>query len=120
RQIRFTPLGADGQKSLADSTAVIVGCGALGTAQAALLARAGAGTLRLIDRDYVEESNLQRQLLYTEEDARAGLPKAEPPRRHLLEANSSIHVEARVADLDPESAEEHLSGADVILDGTDN
>lgn len=120
RQIRFTPLGAEGQQALGDSTAVIVGCGALGTAQAALLARAGVGRLRLIDRDYVEENNLQRQLLYTEDDARAGLPKAEAARRHLLEANSSVEVEARIADLDPESAEEHLAGADVILDGTDN
>ncbi len=120
RQIRFTPLGAEGQQALGDSIAVIVGCGALGTAQAALLARAGVGRLRLIDRDYVEESNLQRQLLYTEDDARAGLPKAEAARRHLVEANSSVEVEARIADLDPESAEEHLAGADVILDGTDN
>lgn len=120
RQIRFTPLGAEGQERLAAATAVIVGCGALGTAQAALLARAGVGKLRLIDRDYVEESNLQRQLLYTEEDARAGLPKAEAARRRLLEANSSVEVEARVADLDPESAADHLGGAGVILDGTDN
>ena len=120
RQIRFAPLGPEGQERLANATAVIVGCGALGTAQAALLTRAGVGTLRLIDRDYVEESNLQRQLLYTEEDARAGLPKAEAARRHLLEANSSVQIEARVSDLDPESAEDHLAGADVILDGTDN
>src|SRR6202012_4901432 len=120
RQIRFTPLGADGQKSLADSTAVIVGCGALGTVQAALLARAGVGTLRLIDRDYVEESNLQRQLLYTEEDARAGLPKAEAARRHLIDANSNSRVEAAIADLDSSSAAELLAGAQVILDGTDN
>ena len=120
RQIRFAPFGPEGQQQFADSTAVIVGCGALGTAQAALLARAGVGSLRLIDRDYVEESNLQRQLLYTEEDARAGLPKAEAARRHLLEANSSVRIEAHISDLDPESAAEHLTGAAVILDGTDN
>jgi molybdopterin/thiamine biosynthesis adenylyltransferase len=120
RQIRFAPLGPEGQQALARATAVIVGCGALGTVQAALLARAGVGTLRLIDRDYVEESNLQRQLLYTEEDARAGLPKAEAARRHLLEANSSVRIEAHVSDLDPESADEQLAGAGVILDGTDN
>src|SRR5580693_7672077 len=90
RQIRFIPFGPEGQQNLAAATAVIVGCGALGTVQASLLARAGLGTLRLIDRDYVEESNLQRQLLYTESDACQGLPKAEAARRHLLEANSSV------------------------------
>src|SRR5713101_7807532 len=86
RQTRFAPFGEDGQLRLGASTAVIVGCGALGSVQASLLARAGVGTLRLIDRDYVEESNLQRQILYTEEDARTGLPKAEAARRHLLAA----------------------------------
>ena len=119
RQIRFAPFGAEGQARLAASTAVIVGCGALGTVQAALLARAGVGTLRLIDRDYVEESNLQRQLLYTENDAFECLPKAEAARRHLLESNSAVNVEARVEDLNPDSAGELLR-ADVILDGTDN
>jgi molybdopterin-synthase adenylyltransferase len=120
RQIRFAPCGPEGQARLAASTAVIAGCGALGTIQAALLARAGVGTLRLIDRDYVEESNLQRQALYTEEDVRSGLPKAEAARRHLLAANSGISIEAFVADLNPDSADELLAGADVILDGTDN
>ena len=120
RQIRFAPFGPEGQESLSAATAVIVGCGALGTVQASLLARAGAGTIRLIDRDYVEESNLQRQLLYTEADARAGLPKAEAARRHLLEANSGVRVEAHVSDLNPENADDLLAGADVILDGTDN
>ena len=99
---------------------MIVGCGALGTVQATLLARAGVGTLRLIDRDYVEESNLQRQVLYTESDALAGLPKAEAARRHLLEANSDVTIEALVADLNPADVEELLGGADVVLDGTDN
>ena len=120
RQIRFAPFGAEGQKNLSAATAVIVGCGALGTVQASLLARAGAGTIRLIDRDYVEESNLQRQLLYTEADARQGLPKAEAARRHLIEANSEVRIEAHVSDLNPENAGELLSGAGVILDGTDN
>ena len=82
--------------------------------------RAGAGSIRLIDRDYVEESNLQRQLLYTEADARQGLPKAEAARRHLLEANSGVRIEAHVSDLNPENADDLLAGADVILDGTDN
>jgi molybdopterin/thiamine biosynthesis adenylyltransferase len=120
RQIRFAPFGAEGQDKLNASTAVIVGCGALGTVQAALLARAGAGTIHLIDRDYVEESNLQRQVLYTEADARQALPKAEAARRHLLEANSGIRIEAHVSDLNPENADDLLGAADVILDGTDN
>jgi molybdopterin/thiamine biosynthesis adenylyltransferase len=120
RQIRFAPLGKEGQKNLGAATAVIVGCGALGTVQASLLARAGLGTIRLIDRDYVEESNLQRQLLYTESDARQGLPKAEAARRHLLDANSGIRIETHVSDLNPENADDLLAGAGVILDGTDN
>jgi len=120
RQIRFAPFGAEAQERLAAATAVVVGCGALGTVQAALLARAGVGTIRLIDRDYVEESNLQRQLLYTEADAAAALPKAEAARRHLIEANSGIRVESHIADLNPEDAADLLAGAGVILDGTDN
>ena len=120
RQTRFAPFGAEGQERLSGATAVIAGCGALGTVQAALLARAGTGTIRLIDRDYVEESNLQRQMLYTEADARNALPKAEAARRHLAEANGDVRIEAHVADLNPENAEDLLSGAGVILDGTDN
>jgi adenylyltransferase/sulfurtransferase len=120
RQTRFSAFGVDGQERLGDATAVIVGCGALGSAQASLLARAGAGTLRLIDRDYVEESNLQRQVLYTESDAREALPKAEAARRHLTRVNSRIRVEAAIADLEPGTAEDLLAGAAVILDGTDN
>ncbi len=120
RQTRFTPFGTEGQERVSRSTAVIVGCGALGTVQAALLARAGVGTLRLIDRDYVEESNLQRQLLYTEQDAADALPKAEAARRRLAEANSTIRIEAHIADLNPEDAADLLGGADVILDATDN
>jgi adenylyltransferase/sulfurtransferase len=120
RQIRFIPFGPDGQKSLRGATAVIAGCGALGSVQASLLARAGVGTIHLIDRDYVERSNLQRQLLYTEADAAQALPKAEAARRHLLEANSGIRIEAHVSDLNPENADDLLAGAGVILDGTDN
>jgi adenylyltransferase/sulfurtransferase len=120
RQIRFEPFGPEGQEKLGTATAVIVGCGALGTVQASLLARAGTGTIRLIDRDYVEESNLHRQLLYTEADARDALPKAEAARRHLTEANSGIKVEAHVSDLNPENADELLGDADAILDATDN
>jgi molybdopterin-synthase adenylyltransferase len=120
RQIRFAPFGPEGQENLRGATAVVAGCGALGTVQASLLVRAGVGTIRLIDRDYVEENNLQRQLLYTEADARQGLPKAEAARRHLFEANSEVLIEANIADLNPENAGDLLSGAGVILDGTDN
>lgn len=120
RQTRFAPFGAEGQERLREATAVIVGCGALGTVQAALLARAGVGALRLVDRDYVEVSNLQRQILYTEADAEAGLPKAEAARRHLAAANAEVAIEAHIVDLDAGNAEELLGGADVILDGTDN
>lgn len=120
RQTRFAPFGPPGQEKLGAATAVIAGCGALGTVQASLLARAGAGTIVLIDRDYVEESNLQRQLLYTEADSREALPKAEAARRHLLEANSAIHIEAHIADLNPGNVDDLLAGADVILDATDN
>src|SRR6202012_5275432 len=105
RQTRFSAFGVDGQERLGQATAVIVGCGALGSVHASLLARAGVGRLRLIDRDYVEESNLQRQILYNEEDAAAGLPKAEAARRHLASANSTIKVEAVISDLNPENAE---------------
>jgi molybdopterin-synthase adenylyltransferase len=120
RQIRFAPFGPEGQEMLGRATAVIVGCGALGTVQASLLARAGVGRLRLIDRDYVEENNLQRQVLFTEADALMAMPKAEAARSHLLEANSALQVEAHVSDLNPENADDLLSGAQVILDGTDN
>lgn len=120
RQIRFEPFGPDGQARLARATAAIVGCGALGTVQVTLLARAGVGTLRLIDRDYVELSNLQRQVLYTESDAEAGLPKAEAARRHLADVNSEITIEAHVSDLDATNIDELLGGVDVILDATDN
>jgi len=120
RQTRFAPFGTEGQERLSRSTAVIVGCGALGTVQAALLARAGVGALRLVDRDYVEASNLQRQVLYTEADAETALPKAEAARRHLLAANSGVAIEAHISDLDASNADELLGGADVILDGTDN
>jgi adenylyltransferase/sulfurtransferase len=110
----------DGQERLGKSAAAIVGCGALGTVQAALLARAGVGRLRLIDRDFVEETNLQRQMLYTEDDARDAMPKAEAARRHLLEANSRVEIEAAIADLNSESVDDLLGGVDVILDATDN
>jgi molybdopterin/thiamine biosynthesis adenylyltransferase len=120
RQIRFSPIGEGGQARIRKSLVAIVGCGALGSFQAEALARAGVGRLRLIDRDFVEFSNLQRQFLFDESDAREGLPKAVAAARRLSEVNSEIDVEAMVADLTPSNAEELLEGVDLILDGTDN
>src|SRR5271168_562493 len=120
RQILFAPLGEEGQKRLLESRAVIVGCGALGTVVAGLLARSGVGRLRIIDRDFVELSNLQRQTLFEEADARDALPKAVAAERRLRAANSGIEIEGVVADLTPENVAEWLDGFALILDGTDN
>ena len=120
RQILFTEIGAAGQKRLLDSSVVIVGCGALGTVQAEALTRAGVGRILLIDRDFIEESNLQRQTLFTEDDVREGLPKAVAAKQRLQSINSSVTVEARVEDLNYRNAESLIEGADCILDGTDN
>ena len=120
RQILFEPIGPAGQQKLLDSRVVIVGCGALGTAQANALARAGVGTLRIIDRDFVEESNLQRQMLFDEADAAENLPKAVAAERKLRRINSDVTVEGVVADIDNRNIEELVRGFDVILDGTDN
>jgi molybdopterin-synthase adenylyltransferase len=120
RQILFAPLGAEGQERLLASSAVLVGCGALGTSVASLLVRAGVGRLRIIDRDFVEPSNLQRQTLFEESDARDALPKAVAAERRLRAANSSVTLEGIVADLTPRNAEELLGGFPLILDGTDN
>ena len=120
RQILFPPLGEEGQERLLASRAVIVGCGALGSFQAGALARAGVGEIVLIDRDYVEPSNLQRQWLYTEADAAEALPKAVAAARRIAQLNSSIRVQAVIADLVPHNAEELLLPAGVLLDGTDN
>ena len=120
RQVLFAPIGGAGQQRLAASTVAIVGCGATGAAAAALLARAGVGTLILIDRDFVEESNLQRQVLFDEADAAAATPKAEAARRQIARFNSEIQVRAHVADLVPDNIHTLLSNADLILDATDN
>jgi adenylyltransferase/sulfurtransferase len=120
RQVLFAPIGEQGQKRLARGHAAIVGVGATGAATASLLARAGVGRITLIDRDYVEPSNLQRQVLFDEDDARQCLPKAEAARRHLALVNSGIAVQAHVADLTPRNAEELVAGADIVLDCTDN
>jgi adenylyltransferase/sulfurtransferase len=120
RQILFAEIGETGQERLLASRAVLVGCGALGTALAGLLVRAGLGSLRIVDRDFVEPSNLQRQTLFDEADARDALPKAVAAERKLRAINSSVEVQGLVTDLSPRNAEEILSGFPLILDGTDN
>jgi molybdopterin-synthase adenylyltransferase len=120
RQTLFQEIGPEGQKKLAQARAVIVGCGATGSAVASLLARSGVGTLRIVDRDYVESSNLQRQSLFDENDARESLPKAVAAARQIACFNSQIVVEPHVADLTPVNADTLLGGAELILDGTDN
>lgn len=120
RQILFEGLGLQGQQRLLASSAVVVGCGAIGAASASLLVRAGVGRLRILDRDFVEPSNLQRQTLFDESDARDALPKAVAAERKLQSINSTVSVEGLVADLNPQNAAELLQGFDVILDGSDN
>jgi adenylyltransferase/sulfurtransferase len=120
RQILFPGLGEAGQQRLLDSCVAVVGCGALGAFQAGALARAGIGRLRLIDRDFVEWSNLQRQWLYEETDARDATPKAIAASRRLAAVNSSIEVRPHVADLAPDNIDELLEGCSLVLDGTDN
>jgi adenylyltransferase/sulfurtransferase len=120
RQILFKGIGTQGQDRLLHSAVAVVGCGATGSALVSLLARAGIGMLRIIDRDYVELSNLQRQSLFDESDAAESLPKATAACRKIASFNSQIAVEAKVADLRAENSEELLAGVDLILDGTDN
>ncbi len=120
RQVLFAGIGEAGQARLLNAHAVIIGCGALGAMQAETLARAGVGHLTLVDRDFVEESNLQRQIMFEESDARERLPKAIAAAQRIARVNSQIAVEPIVADVNFETVEEIISGADVILDGTDN
>jgi len=120
RQILFAGIGEEGQQKLLASSAVLAGCGALGTVVASLLVRAGVGRLRIIDRDFVEPSNLQRQTLFEEADARQALPKAVAAERRLRAVNSDARVEGIVADLTPDNCAELLGGFQLILDGTDN
>ena len=120
RQILFAGIGEEGQERLLAASAVVAGCGAIGAAAANLLVRAGVGRVRVIDRDFVEPSNLQRQTLFEEADARDALPKAVAAERRLSAVNSQVHVEGIVADINPKNVEELLGGFDVICDGTDN
>jgi molybdopterin/thiamine biosynthesis adenylyltransferase len=116
----FTPLGPAGQERLRAASAVVVGCGAIGAAAANLLVRAGIGRMCVIDRDFVEPSNLQRQILFDEEDARSALPKAIAAERKLRAINSDVRVTGVVADLVPGNAAELLGDGDLVFDGTDN
>jgi adenylyltransferase/sulfurtransferase len=120
RQTRFPGIGPDGQQKLGEARVVVIGCGALGTVCAEMLVRAGVGCLRLIDRDFVEWPNLQRQSLFTEADAEDGLPKATSAARALRAINSTISVEPLVADLDLDNLDVLCGDADLLLDGTDN
>ncbi len=120
RQVLFKEIGVDGQKKLSQARVVIVGCGATGSALASLLSRSGIGTLRIVDRDYVEPSNLQRQVLFDENDARESVPKAIAAARQIARFNSQVNVESHVADLVPANIDSLLDGFDLILDGTDN
>ena len=120
RQILFQGIGKAGQQRLLDARVVVVGCGALGSFQAGALARAGVGRLRIIDRDYVELSNLQRQWLFDQRDVEQGLPKSVAAARRLAAINADIRIEPVVADLVPGNADDLLGEADLILDGTDN
>jgi adenylyltransferase/sulfurtransferase len=120
RQVLFSGLGEQGQRRLLESRVAIAGCGALGSFHAGALARAGIGSLTIVDRDYVEWSNLQRQWLFTEADAAEGLPKAVAARRAIAAINSEVRAEPVVADLVPANIDELFAGADLVLDGTDN
>ena len=120
RQVRFPHIGEAGQEKLAQSSALIVGCGALGSVIANTLARAGVGHLRIVDRDFLEKSNLQRQVLFDESDVESGLPKAIAAANRLRFINSEIEIEPIVADVDASNIESLVAGVDIILDGSDN
>src|SRR6266403_622260 len=120
RQMRFPGIGEEGQQRLLHSHVTLCGCGALGTVLANALVRAGVGHLRLVDRDFIETNNLQRQVLFDEHDVAENLPKAEAAARKLSAINSSVHVEPVVTDIDRTNIMELIRDADLILDGTDN
>ena len=120
RQVIFSPLGAAGQDRLLAARVVLIGCGANGTVMANTLARAGVGQLVIVDRDFVELNNLQRQVLFDEEDVRRGTPKAIAAAEKLGRVNSSIRIDGVVADVNAENIEELIDGATLVMDGTDN
>jgi molybdopterin/thiamine biosynthesis adenylyltransferase len=118
--MRFAPLGEAGQEQIARGRALVVGCGALGSVIANTLARAGVGKLRIVDRDFLELNNLQRQVIYDEEDVASGLPKAIAAANKLRKVNSQIEIEPIVADISAANIVELCRDVDVIVDGTDN
>ncbi|MEO8072011.1 MAG: ThiF family adenylyltransferase [Acidobacteriota bacterium] len=120
RQILFKEIGKKGQEKLLNSKVMLVGAGALGAAHAEMLTRAGVGFLRIVDRDFVEFTNLQRQTLYSESDAKERLPKAIAAKKRLAEINSEIEVEAIIADINHSNIEDFIKDVDLIIDGTDN
>jgi len=120
RQILFQPVGKSGQEKLSNSRVLLVGCGALGAAHAEMLARAGVGKLRIVDRDFVEYTNLQRQTLFSEADAKERLPKAIAAKNRIAQINSETRVEAIVADVNHSNVENLIKDCDLVLDGTDN
>jgi molybdopterin-synthase adenylyltransferase len=120
RQALFDGIGIEGQTKLLKSRVLIIGVGALGTSQAELLARAGVGRVRIVDRDFVELSNLQRQSMFTEQDAQQRLPKVVAAEKHLREINSEITIESEIADVNHSNVESLISDCDVVIDGTDN
>lgn len=120
RQILFKAIGKEGQRRLRQKYAVIAGCGALGSVIANSLTRAGVGRIKIIDRDFIEESNLQRQTLFDEEDIRNDLPKAVAAQKRLQKINSEVEIDAVVSDIDQTNVEGLIKGADIVLDGLDN
>lgn len=120
RQILFREIGREGQEKLLASRVLLVGCGALGASHAEMLARAGVGKLRIVDRDFVEFTNLQRQTLFKESDAAERLPKAVAAKERIAEINSEIQVEAIIADVSSSNVESLIKGCDLVIDGTDN
>ena len=120
RQIRFPQFGVESQRRLQNSTALVIGCGALGSVIGNTLTRAGVGSLRIVDRDFLEISNLQRQVLFDEQDVADNLPKSIAAAEKLRRVNSQVVIEPIVADVTAASIEQLIEGVDVILDGTDN
>src|SRR5436305_13529911 len=120
RQILFEGICEEGQRRIRESSVLVVGCGALGSAQVETLARAGVGKLRIVDRDFVEESNLQRQTMFTERDARERVPKAVAAGRRVAEINSEVACEVEVADVSQANVVRRMEAGDVVLDGTQN
>jgi molybdopterin/thiamine biosynthesis adenylyltransferase len=120
RQVLFREIGREGQEKLLNSRVLIVGCGALGAQHAEILSRAGVGNLRIVDRDFVEFTNLQRQTLFREEDAEQRMPKAAAAKKRIAEINSEVEVDAVIADVNNSNVENFIRDCDVVVDGTDN